>query len=375
VAIRQPALTTATGSPFYCDRRTTPCPPLLATRPPLPGGLHFKLMTVDVTGRTAVRLPPWMWGNDLLGWPARAELNLHPIDASSHRWEVETLERHERRFSPRLLELEFIAGRGRVEAWDVLNRLPATPASPALPAPAVVAESNRILRERPGDAMALLAAVQVVTALAPDDQFLSSVQQSYEVLAQMSASDGSPVLKDRAVWFVRVSPALALRAQLARVLMRIEEEPSLLTTKPSTASTRLLTTPPKGSPRATNVSVGGLEEAGIFACAGRVRLLPRDKLPANWDPATDKRVTVWEVAQHLVKAIDKEGEAKAADLLRKVGGLGYAARDLAYRLYSISERRGWAEDALGYNLLVTSWPRVAALATGPPPPDQPGLGL
>ena len=134
--------------------------------------------------------------------------------------------------------------------------------------------------------------------------------------------------------------------------------------------------PAEGLARATNVSVGGLEEAGILvARAGRVRLLPRDKLPANWDPATDKHVTVWEVAQHLVRAIDKEGESKAADLLRKVGGLGYATRDLAYRLYSICERRGWAEDALGYNLLVTSWPRVAALAAGSPPPEQAGLGL
>lgn len=103
--------------------------------------------------------------------------------------------------------------------------------------------------------------------------------------------------------------------------------------------------------------------------------MPRDRLPAGWGPATDKHVTVWEVAQHLVRAIDEEGEAKAADLLRKVGGLVYAARDLAYRLYSICERRGWAEDALGYNLLVTSWPRVAALAAGSPPPEQAGLGL
>ncbi len=134
--------------------------------------------------------------------------------------------------------------------------------------------------------------------------------------------------------------------------------------------------PAEGLARATNVSVGGLEEAGILvARAGRVRLLPRDKLPAGWDPATDKHVTVWEVAQHLVRAIDKEGEARAADLLRKVGGLGHSARDLAYRLYSICERRGWAEDALGYNLLVSSWPRVAALAAGSAPPEQAGLGL
>ena len=196
-------------------------------------------MAVSPAGRAAVRLPPWMWGNDLLGWAAQAELKLRPVDASSYRWEVEALERHEGRSSPRLLELEFIAGRGRAEAWEVLRRLPAPPVPSALTAPAVVAESNRILTERPGDTTALLAAVQVATALAPHDQFVPAVRQSYEVLSQMSASDGSPVLKDHAVWFVRASPALALRAQLARVLVRIEEEPSLLTTKPQATASKL----------------------------------------------------------------------------------------------------------------------------------------
>ena len=130
--------------------------------------------------------------------------------------------------------------------------------------------------------------------------------------------------------------------------------------------------PAEGLARATNVSVSGLEEAGILvARAGRVRLLRREELPGGWDPTTDKRVLVWEVAQHLVKAVDDEGsELKAAELLRKVGGLGYAARDLAYRLYSVCERRGWANDALGYNLLVTSWPEIARLAAGTSRPEQ-----
>ena len=134
--------------------------------------------------------------------------------------------------------------------------------------------------------------------------------------------------------------------------------------------------PAEGLARATNVSVSGLEEAGVLvARAGRVRLLRRGELPSGWDPATDKRVLVWEVAQHLVKAVDDEGsEAKAAELLRKVGGLGNGARDLAYRLYSICERRGWTNDALGYNLLVTSWPEIARLAAGTSMPEQLELG-
>jgi putative DNA methylase len=130
--------------------------------------------------------------------------------------------------------------------------------------------------------------------------------------------------------------------------------------------------PAEGLARAMNVSVNGLEEAGILlAKAGRVRLVPRSKMTATWDPTKDKRVSVWEVAQHLVKAVDEEGsEAKAAELLGKVGGLGDAARDLAYRLYSVCERRGWSEEAQGYNLLVTSWPEIARLAAGGRGPEQ-----
>jgi len=53
--------------------------------------------------------------------------------------------------------------------------------------------------------------------------------------------------------------------------------------------------PAEGLARATNVSVKGLEEAGILvARAGRIRLLRRAELAADWDPTTDERTPVWE---------------------------------------------------------------------------------
>jgi putative DNA methylase len=133
--------------------------------------------------------------------------------------------------------------------------------------------------------------------------------------------------------------------------------------------------PAEGLARATNVSVKGLEEAGILvARAGRVRLLRRAELAADWDPTTDERMPVWEVTQQLVKALwDNGSESGAADLVRRLGGLGESARDLAYRLYAICERRGWAEDALGFNALVTSWPEILRRA-GSPGSVQPELG-
>lgn len=117
--------------------------------------------------------------------------------------------------------------------------------------------------------------------------------------------------------------------------------------------------------KAKNTSVGGLEEAGVLlARAGKVRLLSRTELKEDWDPSQDKRPTAWEAVQHLIRALDTHGEQGAARLLSRLGGLGETARDLAYRLYTICERKGWAQDALGYNMLVVAWPRLKEMAGG-----------
>ena len=38
------------------------------------------------------------------------------------------------------------------------------------------------------------------------------------------------------------------------------------------------------------------------------------------------------------------------------------AKDLAYRLYTIAERKGWAEEAYAYNNLVVAWPDIQSKA-------------
>ena len=58
------------------------------------------------------------------------------------------------------------------------------------------------------------------------------------------------------------------------------------------------------------------------------------------------------------------GEPTAAELLRRVGGLGETAKELAYRLYVICERKKWASEALAYNALVVAWPEITRLASG-----------
>jgi putative DNA methylase len=115
--------------------------------------------------------------------------------------------------------------------------------------------------------------------------------------------------------------------------------------------------------KAKNTAVTGMVEAGfLHARAGKVRLLRREELRQDWNPATDLRLTVWEVTQHLIRTMDKQGEQAAAALLAQVGGLGEVARDLAYRLYTICERKGWAAEALPYNSLVVAWPELVRLA-------------
>ena len=109
--------------------------------------------------------------------------------------------------------------------------------------------------------------------------------------------------------------------------------------------------------RAKNTSVEGLENAGILeAAAGKVRLYTWEELDAGWDPATDKRRTVWEATHHLIERLQVHGEEGAALLLAKMpADLAAAARQLAYRLYSICERKNWADHARDYNALVISW--------------------
>ena len=121
--------------------------------------------------------------------------------------------------------------------------------------------------------------------------------------------------------------------------------------------------------KAKNTSVIGVVRAGIAESrAGKVRLFPRDELDEDWHPLMDKRLTVWQVAQHLLARL-KDSEMTAADLLRTVGGgVGDRARRLAYLLYQIANRKGWTDDAVAYNGLIQSWhdiERLASASQGP----------
>lgn len=114
--------------------------------------------------------------------------------------------------------------------------------------------------------------------------------------------------------------------------------------------------------KAKATSVQGVVDAGIAVSGkGKVRLLKPEELPEEWTPEGDKRLTVWDIVHHLIRMLDK-GEAEAAALLARLGARAEVARELAYRLFSICDRRRWAAEALRYNALVQSWPEIARLA-------------
>ncbi|GAB1428086.1 hypothetical protein MASR2M17_15140 [Aminivibrio sp.] len=65
---------------------------------------------------------------------------------------------------------------------------------------------------------------------------------------------------------------------------------------------------------------------------------------------------------HLIRVLESEGETGAAELAAKRGGRAEGARDLAYRLYNLCERKKRAAEALAYNGLVQSWPEIIRLS-------------
>ena len=126
--------------------------------------------------------------------------------------------------------------------------------------------------------------------------------------------------------------------------------------------------------RAKATSVAGLSESGVvLSGGGRVRLRKPDAYPDNWHPHNDLRLPVWEALHHLVRVFRQQGEGETGALLAVLSTRAEAIRQLAYRLYTLCERRGWAEDARAYNDLITSWSgieRAASAASAAPSKPQ-----
>ena len=113
--------------------------------------------------------------------------------------------------------------------------------------------------------------------------------------------------------------------------------------------------------RAKNTSVAALAAKGVlFAQKGSVHLLTREELPEKVD---EREETIWLLCQQLTHAMATGGiEACAQIVVNMLGSNAERAKDLAYRLYTVAERKGWAQEAYAYNALVIAWPEIQSRA-------------
>lgn len=108
--------------------------------------------------------------------------------------------------------------------------------------------------------------------------------------------------------------------------------------------------------RAKGTSVGGLIEAGVVDSAGGdLRLLKWAEMPRDWSPENDSRLAVWEALHQLIRALNQDGESAAGALLARMPDKTASLNALMYRLYTLCERQGWAEEARAYNELQGAW--------------------
>jgi putative DNA methylase len=177
-----------------------------------------------------------------------------------------------------------------------------------------------------------------------------------QALAHLQASNIAPVDLAQAA----IGPGMAVYTRYSGVL---DAEGKALTVREALSLINQTLDEAHVLARAKNTSVEGLEDAGILKQGrGKVRLFKPEELPADWDPATDMRLNAWGIVHHLIRELASGGEGAAAELVAKLG----SKAELAYRLYTLSDRKKRAAEALAYNGLVQSWPEIARLTRETP---------
>lgn len=112
--------------------------------------------------------------------------------------------------------------------------------------------------------------------------------------------------------------------------------------------------------RAKNVSIEGLAAKGLLASAkGHVHLLDRGEVSNR----VSFTLPTWLVTQQLTHALEDGGVTACAKLLvGALGGKTDGAKALAYRLFTIADKKNWQQEAFAYNSLVTAWPEIQSKA-------------
>lgn len=113
--------------------------------------------------------------------------------------------------------------------------------------------------------------------------------------------------------------------------------------------------------RAKNTSVAALASKGVLSAEkGIVRLLTREEIPEKVETQEEN---IWLLCQQLTRAMETGGvEACAQIVAPMLGSNCERAKDLAYRLYTLTERKGWAQEGYAYNALVVAWREIQSRA-------------
>ena len=123
--------------------------------------------------------------------------------------------------------------------------------------------------------------------------------------------------------------------------------------------------------RAMGTNVDGVKQSNVIsATGGIVRLLRWAEYPSNWDACEADYPPVWKALHHLIRVFKSEGESGAGKALATSSAKTEAARQLAYRLYTLCERAGLAEDARAYDEIVKSWNAIEHAASAVSSPKQ-----
>ena len=113
--------------------------------------------------------------------------------------------------------------------------------------------------------------------------------------------------------------------------------------------------------RAKGTSVDAVAVSGVIRSGGgKVQLLTFSDYPKEWNPDKDPNIPIWEATHQLIRALRGGGEKESGFLLSRLPGKTEQIRQLAYRLYTLCERQGWAEEARAYNELISSWHRIVS---------------
>jgi putative DNA methylase len=110
--------------------------------------------------------------------------------------------------------------------------------------------------------------------------------------------------------------------------------------------------------KGADTTLDSLQQAGlIHSHKGRVNLIPAPELPAWRDPAQGEQVCEWLIALHLAEVLRKQGLTQASRMMAAASPRVdlETVRELAYRIYTTADRKGWTQTATLLLALGTSW--------------------